>query len=298
MRMQSSQPIARRQASMCRDGPLVRRARGVAADHSSRPPTGQPHKIALVPASGEPAVRERVTEPVRIHLPDACLLPTALEHLPDARVGHAPLLPEPEPRLERVRVVRSGPQVPVVRRRRLPTRQELLDVGLDVLAADRRNLRRHPLGDQEAPEPFAGLRVRGDGPRREVGRAKVSAERCGERLEVAYTCTDETFGSANRHAGTPSGKQKLSSSYQLSKRCATEVERVSAGQRAPVAQWTERLPSKQRVAGSSPARRTHGTRGNLVPTTRTASSPIRSNLAPERTAEALPFAFRTHAFSP
>ena len=71
------------------DGPFVGRARGIATDHRARPPARQPHEIALVPAGGEPPVRERMAEPVRVHLADAGLLSTALGHLPDARVGQA-----------------------------------------------------------------------------------------------------------------------------------------------------------------------------------------------------------------
>ncbi len=137
------------------------------------------------------------------------------------------------------------------------TEQLVLDVRLDVRAAYRIDAGGHPPIDQETPEPLTGFGVGVDRPRRQVRRAKVSTERRGERLQVAYTCLDATRGTATRHAGDPPRKgircDRSSAVLAVCQRRRGAFPQVS---HAPVAQWTERLPSKQRVGGSSPPRRT------------------------------------------
>src|SRR5207245_738883 len=61
----------------------------------------------------EPAVSERVAQLVRVDALDTGLGATALQHLRDAAVGHAPLGPEPQPLLRDLRVTCTQPEVPI-----------------------------------------------------------------------------------------------------------------------------------------------------------------------------------------
>ena len=75
-------------------GPLVGGARGIPADHLARSPPGQAHQVALLAAGSEPAVRERVPEPVRVDVVDPGLGGAAVEDLPRCRSRSSrPFLP-------------------------------------------------------------------------------------------------------------------------------------------------------------------------------------------------------------
>ncbi len=61
--------------------PLIGRGSGVATHHLPRPPAGQPHQVVLLPARGEPVVRERVAELVRMNGRNPCVMATPFQHL-------------------------------------------------------------------------------------------------------------------------------------------------------------------------------------------------------------------------
>ena len=79
-------------------GAFVGRARRVAGEHRSRLPAGEAHQVTLGTAAGQPVMRERVPELVRVKLGKPDLATPVLDHLVDAARRESTLLAEPQPR--------------------------------------------------------------------------------------------------------------------------------------------------------------------------------------------------------
>jgi hypothetical protein len=107
------EPVARGQTSVRVAGAFVCCARGVAGEHGARLPAGEAHQIALRAAAGQPIMRERVPELMRMKIGKADLGTSVLDHLVDAARRDSALLAEPAPRVGSVRMSRAGADIPV-----------------------------------------------------------------------------------------------------------------------------------------------------------------------------------------
>jgi hypothetical protein len=106
-----SEPIPAGLESMRVASPAVGGGGGVTPDHFPRAPTGQPHQVVLLTAGGQPVVGEGVPELVRVHRWNPRVYAPPFQHLAHPRVGHTPLLAEPERRRVRGVVTTTETQV-------------------------------------------------------------------------------------------------------------------------------------------------------------------------------------------
>ena len=73
-------------------------ARAVAVEHRAAPPPCESHKVAFAPTAGEPAVRKRVPQLVRVEAIAEPSLPSSLaDYLGDPAVRQATLSADPQP---------------------------------------------------------------------------------------------------------------------------------------------------------------------------------------------------------
>lgn len=75
--------------------PLGTRRSAVAAEHVPRPPARDLLQVAFLAFGGEPAMRERMAELVRVDMPDSRLVRSASEQLCDPGGRHRTLAAEP-----------------------------------------------------------------------------------------------------------------------------------------------------------------------------------------------------------
>jgi hypothetical protein len=90
------EPVTKSHAAVCFTSALIRRAGSVAGEHFSASPTGKAHQILFLSAVGQPPMRERVTEHVRVEVIQTSLLGAASKHLANAVVRHATSAANPE----------------------------------------------------------------------------------------------------------------------------------------------------------------------------------------------------------
>src|SRR5687767_1973469 len=81
---------------MCRSCALVGSRCSVSLQHGSRSPACQTLQISLAPTFAQPLVRERVTEKMRVDLPDPGCYRSITHHLIDTVVGHRPCMSQPQ----------------------------------------------------------------------------------------------------------------------------------------------------------------------------------------------------------
>lgn len=96
---------------MCFTSALVSRTGSVASKHLSASPTGKAHQILFLPPISQPAMRERVTEHVRVEVIQTSLLGAAAKHLTNAVVGHVSPPADPELGTAGKAMLASFPQV-------------------------------------------------------------------------------------------------------------------------------------------------------------------------------------------
>ena len=100
---------------MRRQGTGLGCARRIPLNHRSRLPARQLHEVTLGTARGQPGVGESVSQLVWVDSSDPSLGRATSNHLPDAGVGHAPLLPAPQPRELGTRVLGPLPKITIQR---------------------------------------------------------------------------------------------------------------------------------------------------------------------------------------
>src|SRR6266545_3560236 len=121
--------VARGKAPVGLSGAGISGRGAVAAEHLAGPPAGQPHQIGFAAALGEPGVRERVAELVRVQPRQACLCAAAAQKLLDAPASQPAALAKPEPGKMGVLVAGADAEVAV------PRHGGLAAVGEGALAA-------------------------------------------------------------------------------------------------------------------------------------------------------------------
>src|SRR5690348_7796616 len=87
----------------------------VSLQHRARRPAGQLHQLALLAATEEVVVGERMPEPMRIEVVYAGLRAATAEHLRDAVRRQPALQAEPQPRLVGAGMPITDAQIPVER---------------------------------------------------------------------------------------------------------------------------------------------------------------------------------------
>ena len=113
MKARGLEPVTWREAPVRLPRAFIGSARRVASKHCPRLPAGEAHQVTLRSAAGQPVMRERVPELMRMKLGKPDLVTPILDHLVDAARRESALLAEPEPRVGRVWVRRAGSDVPI-----------------------------------------------------------------------------------------------------------------------------------------------------------------------------------------